>query len=292
MDIVTRWNSTLDMLERMCILQEPLEAALGLLHNPVANLSESDWQALPDVIKILRPFKQLTEEMSSENKVTVSMVLAATESVISMFENLNLNINTEIGKNLSNKIITEFKYRFKNCYRNPILSKAALLDPRFKKLAFRLADESNYECAKTLLKTELEKYFNVDKQQTVQSNKVTPAIFTDTNEDSIWKDFDARVTSNSVSNSTVSSIVTMRQYFEERILSRNECPLKWWQARALLYPELSILAEKYLSIMATSGPSERTFSKSGQIQSEKRCSIQPKRMEKVLFLNMNKRLLR
>ncbi|XP_035212505.1 zinc finger BED domain-containing protein 1-like [Stegodyphus dumicola] len=265
MDIVTRWNSTLDMLERMCILQEPLEAALGLLHNPVANLSESDWQALPDVIKILRPFKQLTEEMSSENKVTVSMVLAATESVISMF---------------------------KNCYRNPILSKAALLDPRFKKLAFRLADESNYECAKTLLKTELEKYFNVDKQQTVQSNKVTPAIFTDTNEDSIWKDFDARVTSNSVSNSTVSSIVTMRQYFEERILSRNECPLKWWQARALLYPELSILAEKYLSIMATSGPSERTFSKSGQIQSEKRCSIQPKRMEKVLFLNMNKRLLR
>ncbi|KFM76799.1 hypothetical protein X975_12315, partial [Stegodyphus mimosarum] len=58
------------------------------------------------------------------------------------------------------------------------------------------------------------------------------------------------------------------------------------------YPELSVLAEKYLSAMATSGPSERTFSKSGQIQSENRCSIQMKRMEKVLFLNMNKRFLR
>lgn len=121
MDVVTRWNSSLDMLERMCILQEPLEAALGLLHNPVENLSESDWQALSDIIKILKPFKRSTEEMSSQDKVTVSMVLAATESVISIFEHLNTNLITEIGNNLSNKIITEFKSRFRNCYRHPVL---------------------------------------------------------------------------------------------------------------------------------------------------------------------------
>lgn len=66
MDVVTRWNITLDMIERICLLQEPLEASLGILHNPVENLSDVEWQTLPEIIKILKPFKELTEEMSSE----------------------------------------------------------------------------------------------------------------------------------------------------------------------------------------------------------------------------------
>ncbi|CAH0730417.1 unnamed protein product, partial [Brenthis ino] len=296
MDVVTRWNSTLDMIERICSLQEPLEAALGILHSPVENLSEGEWQTLPEVIKILKPFKQLTEEISSEKKVTVSMVLASTESIIRVFDNLGTNIITEIGKKLANKIITEFKSRFKNCYRHPVLSKAALLDPRFKKLAFRF-DASSYESAKDALKTELQNQLNLHKQQSIEPNENESTLApstgdTDTDNDSLWKEFDALTSSASASNSTVSSsIITMRQYLEERIIHRNECPLKWWQKREILYPELSNLAEKYLSVMATSVSSERTFSKSGQILSEKRSSIKPKRMEKVLFLNMNQRFL-
>lgn len=149
--------------------------------------------------------------------------------------------------------------------------------------------------AKDALKTELQNEFNVHKQIEKPNEQETTAVSTggtDDDNDSIWKDFDALATSASTSNSVVSSsIITMRQYLEERIIPRNECPLKWWQARAILYPELSNLAEKYLSVMATSVPSERTFSKSGQILSERRSSIQPKRMEKILFLNINKRFL-
>ncbi|XP_036327161.1 zinc finger BED domain-containing protein 1-like [Rhagoletis pomonella] len=193
MDVVTRWNSTLDMIERICLLQEPLEAALGILHNPVENLSESEWKSLPDIIKVLKPFKQLTEEISSENKVIVSIVLAATE---------------EIAKKLLSKVIMEFKMRFKNCHRHPLLSKAALLDPRFKKLAFTF-DLSSYESAKDALKTELECNFNFHKEQSGNINKPTSAIDTDglsAVEGSIWKDFDAIAESNSVSNSTVTNI--------------------------------------------------------------------------------------
>lgn len=294
MDVVTRWNITLDMIERICLLQEPLEASLGILHNPVENLSDVEWQTLPEIIKILKPFKELTEEMSSEKKVTVSMVLTSTESIIRILQNLDTIIITDKGKKLANKILSEFKSRFKNCYRHPVLSKAALLDPRFKKLSFRF-DASSYESAKDALKTELQNKFNFQKQSIEPNENTTLAISigdTDADNDSIWKDFDALATSASTSNSIVSSsIITMRQYLEERIIPRNECPLKWWQARALLYPELSNLAEKYLSVTATSVPSERTFSKSGQILSERRSSIQPNRMEKILFLNMNQRFL-
>lgn len=147
MDVVTRCNSTLHMIERILLLQEPLEATLGVLHYPVENLPGSDWHALPEIIKNLKPFQKLTEEMTSEKKVTISTVLAANESFIEIFDRLNETITTDIGKKLSLKIMTEYKNRFKNCYRHPVLSKAALLDPRFKKLAFRF-DVSSYNSAK------------------------------------------------------------------------------------------------------------------------------------------------
>nr|CAH7720965.1 unnamed protein product [Callosobruchus chinensis] len=83
----------------------------------------------------------------------------------------------------------------------------------------------------------------------------------------------------------------MRQYLEEKLCIRKDDPLKWWQARGLLYPQLADLAKKYLCVMATSVPSERIFSKSGQTLSEKRSTIKPKRMEKILFLNANQRFL-
>lgn len=307
MDVVTRWNSTLDMIERILFLQEPLEAALGALHHPVPNLLEADWQALPDIVEILNPFKELTEQMSSETQVTISMVIPAIDSISRIFDSLYITIQTDIGKNLLFSITTEFNTRFKNFSKNPILSKAALLDPRFKKLAFR--ETSAYTSARNELKLDIENIVNVNRRpretetQTQTVNESTSTSATDTaipkpnDDNSIWREFDAnaKACSSLGARSTVAaSIITIRQfrqYTEEKIIGRLECPLKWWQERAILYPELSYLAEKYLTVMATSVPSERTFSKSGLIISDRRSSLKPKRMEKILFLNMNKRLI-
>lgn len=122
----------------------------------------------------------------------------------------------------------------------------------------------------------------------------------DTDNNSIWKDLDALAMSAYTSNFLVSSsIITMRQYLEESIIPRNEWVLwnggrhgqfytpnfqswprsiyQWW---LLYHPSFFYL------------PSERTFSKWGQILSERRSPIQPKRMEKILFLNMNQRFLK
>lgn len=70
---------------------------------------------------------------------------------------------------MANKIFTEFKIRFKNFYRHLVLSKAALLDPRFKKLAFWFG-ASSYESVKDTLKTELQNEFNF-YQQSVEPNE-------------------------------------------------------------------------------------------------------------------------
>lgn len=70
-----------------------------------------------------------------------------------------------------------------------------------------------------------------------------------------------------------SSIIEMRQYTEEANINRKrDDPLNWWKAREMIYPRLAKLAKKYLSIVGTSVPSERVFSKAGQVVSDLRIS--------------------
>ncbi|CAH0555592.1 unnamed protein product [Brassicogethes aeneus] len=115
MDVITYWKSTLDMLERVVSLQESLEA--------------------PEIVKILKPFKHLTEEMSSQKEVTISKVLAGNIGVIQVLSNI------------------EFNARFKNSSRYPLLAKAPLLHPKFKRQTF--FDDSSYDQAKNSLKKEI-----------------------------------------------------------------------------------------------------------------------------------------
>ncbi|CAG9792721.1 unnamed protein product [Diatraea saccharalis] len=153
------------------------------------------------------------------------------------------------GVVLTSPCITMGEGRLKNAKKKHHVINGLMdgtLDQRFKKLAFRF-DAPSYESAKDALKTELQNEFNC-QQQPIEPTESTLAISTsntDADMNSIWKDFDTLVTSASTSNTVVcSSIITMKQYLEERIIPRNECPLRWWQARAILYPELSSLADK------------------------------------------------
>ncbi|CAH1109423.1 unnamed protein product [Psylliodes chrysocephalus] len=104
-------------------------------------------------------------------------------------------------------------------------------------------------------------------------------------EDSIWKSFEAKVVKNT--STVAASIIEMKQYAEENNIKRKDDPLKWWKIREAVYPNLSKLAKKYLGVTATSVPSERVFSKAGQVVSVRRSRLKPKNVEKVVYLNGN-----
>lgn len=61
-------------------------------------------------------------------------------------------------------------------------------------------------------------------------------------------------------------------------------PLHLWNNIQTVYPNLSKLAIKYLSVVATSVPSERLFSKAGSTLSNKRNRLTCKRLNKLLFM--------
>ena len=55
-------------------------------------------------------------------------------------------------------------------------------------------------------------------------------------------------------------------------------PLIWWRGFSASFPTLSVLARKYLCICATSCPSERLFSVSGNTLTDKHSLLDPEKV--------------
>uniref|UniRef100_A0A1X7T6X6 Uncharacterized protein n=1 Tax=Amphimedon queenslandica TaxID=400682 RepID=A0A1X7T6X6_AMPQE len=66
-DVVTRWNLTYDMIERVIEQQHPISATLlqccNLIH---LEISTKEWRVLEDIIQLLKPFKVATWYLSGE----------------------------------------------------------------------------------------------------------------------------------------------------------------------------------------------------------------------------------
>ncbi|KAF0702725.1 zinc finger BED domain-containing protein 1-like [Aphis craccivora] len=79
----------------------------------------------------------------------------------------------------------------------------------------------------------------------------------------------------------------MRQYLEMPHLERIKHPLEFWKKYKQTFPELYKINLKYLCVPATSVPSERVFSKTGQITNDRRNRLSPKNLDYIIFLNSN-----
>jgi len=91
------------------------------------------------------------------------------------------------------------------------------------------------------------------------------------------------------SSETISSESSLdeafRMYLNSAVYPIKNCPIETWQYLMQFNLVLSKLAMKYLTIPATSVPSERVFSKAGQKISKLRSSLEPKRAEKLIILS-------
>jgi len=65
--------------------------------------------------------------------------------------------------------------------------------------------------------------------------------------------------------------------------------LGWWKAQKCAFPLLAESARKYHCIPASSAPSERLFSTSGNLITQNRNSLSPKNVHMLLYLQENMR---
>lgn len=74
-DVRTRWNSTYFMLERLVKLKEPISIVSITFKEVSDNLNSEEWSIIEDILSLLKPFHNLTVELSGEQYPTIAKVI-------------------------------------------------------------------------------------------------------------------------------------------------------------------------------------------------------------------------
>jgi len=286
-DIITRWNSTQDMFQHIIQIKDSVISTMALLQCDEEQLTLQEWQIVESASEVLQIFSEITKEVSSEKYVSMSKVLIFIKVMVGTMETFEKNTNLPNNtKQMVTTLLEKLNARFKHYEDNDIITQAALLDPRFKKLAFDGYHVRKLEIAMEHLKKKVCQVPITETENPIDLSKTTN--ITNDSTSLIWKTFDNRYLQNNLTViPTAAGIIELGKYMQEPLISRHEDPLKWWMAHKLLYPQLFFLVKKRLCILATSVPCERLFSKASLVITERRNRMLASKSSQVLFINQN-----
>lgn len=148
---------------------------------------------------------------------------------------------------------------------------SCFLDPRYKSLSHE--DEFTRKKVITFVKNAVTE--NPSDQETADESSETALDFL--------------FQSNFISSSDWK--VQFENYVAEPQIGHNLDPLLWWKHHKDLFPLIFKIAQKYLSIPATSAMSERSFSIAGSIVTSKRSCLKPENVNLLTFLYKNRNVL-
>jgi hypothetical protein len=136
LDVVTRWNSTYDMLSVAIRLKPALNSLLSSQTDLQKHmLSQDEWDLFDDIIEFLTIFKDLTTKMS-QNAPTVSWIIPLFNILFDHVEDIaDGNDHSEFVQNAA----TQARHKLQEYYTktNTTTMLCTLLDPRRKLLYFK-----------------------------------------------------------------------------------------------------------------------------------------------------------
>lgn len=123
------------MLERFEELEEAIRTTLALIN--AVSLPE-EWTFMKELIIILKPFYDVTELMSGEKYVTLSLVIIITNGLQSVCnEMMNSNqFSNAVSRVFIGKLIESISSRLGDLESSSTLTVTTFLDPRFKNVGF------------------------------------------------------------------------------------------------------------------------------------------------------------
>ncbi|KAK9961837.1 hypothetical protein ABG768_007237 [Culter alburnus] len=291
-DVVTRWNSALEMLERFLEQQPAISAALlspDVRRNEkdLCSLKEEDITDAEDVVRALKPMKTATQVMSEEKCPTLSVIAPLhallLKEMTSLPEDSRVVKDTkdEIKKNLSTRI-------------------ASAIDPRFKALPFLNEEERDRTFSR--LQTEAvcgmeEDAYNQDAvadevdgvEEEVEPQPPAPKQFKQSSalESLLGEAYRPQQEVGPQKTKAAEAEDEIKRYRAGRPAGLQDNPLIWWRENEKEYPLLARMAKRYLCVPGTSVTSERVFSTAGDIITAKRSCLTPGHVNELLFLQKN-----
>lgn len=238
---------------------------------------------LEEIMKLLQPLNEVTEDLSGESYATLSRVLP----IINCLNNCITAMKpvSSVGRNLQTSLLREIQSRFESYRDSPVYGPSMLLDPRFKDVHFKSVDERN-TAASVIISMVLPPDEGSDEDDFVGYEEAPKKIPTDAG---VWSYHEGMVQRHNDRKVTIRTPDTVRKEIDMYVRSGIE-PMKsdifqYWETQKSTYPFLYQAAVKLLPRLATSLPSERLFSKTGRILSESRSSLDPDRVNRIIFLH-------
>jgi hypothetical protein len=282
-DVRTRWNSTYDMVvrafEQRHIVSDVIYANKD--HKLIKLLlKESDWNVVNQLIKVLQPFKEATllcSKSASSLMITNVIPLYNYCSEMLKVSLLKFNLNDDIYVGIQAGIEKLDHYYDKI---SPMVGIALILDPTLKKDFLRsglgwtrdwiLSVEKSFQSSFLFYKV---------TASTASSAQCMVENATD-NEDISYENYLKRKR-NSLSGDIQSEY---DRYLSLPLLSSNADVLEFWKANIFNFPTLAAMAKDYLTVQASSVPSERAFSSGTDLVTPNRCRMGGNVIEMTQFL--------
>ena len=231
----------------------------------------------------LEPSYEATVELSSECHTTVAKVIP----LVNIVRRMVASDNSPLGQHLHQQLQERFKTIDMKPHLHSHLTMATILDPRYKHNGFPGADSSDSavrklkEVASSII---LPQCSVVQEEAAAEEPIPTPAK----RPSLLWANFDREVKEKQqvTSNILTATELKVRRHLETASLFRDAKPLEYWKDHCSTLPRLSLIARDVLSIPETCVPSERLFSKAGELISNRRSSLKAKNVDRILFLNI------
>jgi hypothetical protein len=283
-DVSTRWNSTFYMLQRLLEQRLPISVFCSE-SEAVSNLTPVQWTLLEGVVHLLRPFEEITRNMSSET-ACISLVIPTVKAISAHLEKDDTH-QTSV-RLMRTQLLASLKRRLGALQEDSLYSVATLLDPRFKLRCF------NTEAAKKKAVNSL----TAAAEQINPASEVAPPVppFDEIVEpapqrrrvDDLWSCLDDLLSDpRSDQLPSTGFQKELATYVSEGLLPRLDDPCLWWRDNRERFPSLAHVARRYLASPPSSVPSERLFSAAGDVVSDHRCSLLPENAERLILLKFN-----
>lgn len=288
----TRWNSTLNMIERMMKLREAIDVAIKMIKSDSLIkikpeiLTEHEWSMFSTLIEFLLPFRVATKHFESKSNAGIASLIPVVRNLVKFCENFEVPKSTDECSYLDFEVMKEIainrlKERFDSIPTTFLVP--SFLHPCFKNVKDYM-EEQEWKSIHSFVLTEMKRTENLNRQI---EEKSPPKKKTKT-------DFDLFQFTDTDDDKSVEEDLVLEEfncYCSEKRPSKDQRDefdiFHYWKTNKSRYPLLSVLATKYLCIKSSQADVERDNSFLENMITNKRTRLEPSLVSKMLFIRNN-----
>ncbi|XP_021702767.1 zinc finger BED domain-containing protein 1-like [Aedes aegypti] len=291
--VCTRWNSLHACMDSILAMKSPLLSIKATENGTdLANAipDECGFKKLEQIIKPLDEIRRASEMLSAEDKPTIHLVLCYMVTLSNLQAKYGYlgKESLELCRSFTDHLNPRVPNKGKNEY---IYCAANLLHPRFKGSVMKLDnDQFTFEGTKNRLLREYSLQYGAPTENSISTqDQLTPSESTSgwSELEKLTKEFEAV---DNVETTKQSDVQKEMKIFLESTVRADHVEvdvLQWWKKNERVFPCLAKCARRILGIPATSAPSERVFSCSGNIMTSQRHQLASKNLEMLVYIKQN-----